>query len=93
MTRKPNLFSDIIAARQQDASGADDQAAPPPVPAPSTRGRRTSKRDNPDYSAVTVYLPTEIYARAQFEMTRKGRKREMSALFAELLEAWLAEQS
>ena len=38
---------------------------------------------------VTVYIPTEIYTLAQFKMARQGRKREMSELFAELLQEWL----
>lgn len=95
----PNQFAAIIAARQKE-DGASEPAAPPPsevaqAPTParaSGKSERTSKRGNPDYSPVTVYIPTEIYARAQFEMSRKGRKREMSDLFTELLETWLAEQ-
>ena len=39
-----------------------------------------------DYSAITVYIPTETYILAQFKMARQGRKREMSELFAELLQ-------
>lgn len=80
-----NQFAAIIAANQQET------VKEKPTPAIDKK-ERTSKRDNPDYSAVTVYIPTEIYARAQFEMTRRGRKREMSELFTELLKEWLAYQ-
>jgi hypothetical protein len=80
-----NQFAAIIAARQQEA--------PTETPAPTPdRKERTSKRGNPEYSPVTVYIPLETYARAQFEMTRRGRKREMSELFTELLTEWLERQ-
>lgn len=80
-----NQFSAIIAARQQEADAEE--------PAPITdKKERTSKRGNPDYSPVTVYIPTETYARAQFEMALQGRKREMSGLFTELLQEWLDRQ-
>lgn len=86
MTRKtPNQFAAIIAERQKEVP----QEISEPTPA---KKERSSKRGNPDYSSVTVYIPTEIYAQAQFKMTRKGRKREMSELFAELLQGWLKEQ-
>src|SRR5689334_2849987 len=81
-----NQFSAIIAANQQ---GAAKETA---VPA-SAKKDYTSKRGNPDYSAVTVYIPTEIYTRAQYEMARRGRKREMSELFTELLKEWLGHQT
>lgn len=41
---------------------------------------------------MTVYIPTETYTRAQYEMARRGRKREMSELFTELLKEWLERQ-
>ena len=86
MTKKENnQFAAIIAARQQEPTNE--------VTAPIIdKKERTSKRGNPDYSAVTVYIPTESYALAQFEMTKRGRKREMSELFTELLEEWLKQQ-
>ena len=81
-----NQFSAIIAANQQDTINE--------TPAPIINKKdHTSKRGNPDYSAVTVYIPTEIYTLAQFKMARQGRKREMSELFAELLQEWLARQT
>jgi len=81
-----NQFAAIIAANQQEAVKETPASAP-------DKKERTSKRGNPDYSAVTVYVPTETYARAQFEMTRRGRKREMSELFTELLKEWLERQN
>lgn len=85
MTKKDtNQFASIIAARQQEAVEE--------IPTTTTKKERASKRGNPDYSAVTVYIPTETYALAQFKMTKQGRKREMSELFAELLEEWLKHQ-
>ena len=90
MTRKSaNQFSSIIAAHQQET---EIQAPTENVISVAYKKDRSSKRGNPEYSPVTVYIPTEIYARAQFEMTRKGRKREMSGLFTELLEEWLKHQ-
>ena len=80
-----NQFGAIIAAHQQEA---DAEAAIPTT----DKKTRTSKRGNPDYSPVTVYIPTETYARAQFEMALQGRKREMSGLFTELLQEWLDRQ-
>ena len=90
--KNTNPFADIIAARQQEPSVSESAALETPELATTQRTERTSKRGNPDYSAVTVYIPTEISARAQFEMTLQGRKREMSELFTELLVKWLAEQ-
>ena len=81
-----NQFSAIIAANQQGA------VKETPAPAPDKKDH-TSKRGNPDYSAVTVYIPTETYTRAQYEMARRGRKREMSELFTELLKEWLGRQT
>lgn len=95
MSKKtPNPFASIIAEHQKEAAPIAEQqedAEPvqsPSVPVTKTEGKR-AKRGNPDNSAVTVYINTEIYTRAQFEMARKGRKREMSELFTELLQEWL----
>ena len=91
MTKKdPNQFAAIIAARQNE-SAQQEPATETPDPIMDKK-ERNGKRGNPEYSAVTVYIPTEIYALAQFEMTRRGRKREMSQLFTELLEEWLKRQ-
>ena len=83
--KSANQFAAIIAAREEEA------AKEPLTPAADKKGR-ISKRGNPTYSPVTVYIPMETYARAQFEMTRRGRKREMSELFTELLQEWLERQ-
>ena len=90
--KNTNPFADIIAARQQEPSVSESAAPEAPELAAAQKTERTSKRGNPDDSAVTVYIPTEIYARAQFEMTLQGRKREMSERFTELLAKWLAAQ-
>lgn len=100
--KETNAFADIIAARQQPATPEERAGestpppaapAPEPAPAPTTKAGRNAKRGHPDYSAVTVYLRTENYTRAQFEMARRGRKREMSELIDELLAEWLTKQS
>ena len=83
--RNNNQFGAIIAAHQHEADTQDSTAT-------TDKKERTSKRGNPDYSPVTVYIPTETYARAQFEMALQGRKREMSGLFTELLTEWLQRQ-
>jgi len=83
-----NQFASIIAARKQEAP-ADTSNIPTDKP---DKKERSGKRGHPDYSAVTVYIPTEIYTLAQFKMARQGRKREMSELFAELLQEWLERQ-
>lgn len=82
-----NQFSAIIAAHQETV-------APPKTETTVENNKKEpgGKRANPNYSPVTVYIPTEIYTRAQFEMSRKGRKREMSELFTELLQEWLERQ-
>lgn len=85
---KDNKFAAIIAERQKD----EVEEAPAPKKVSGKKKKKVSKRGNPDYSPVTVYIPTEIYSLAQIEMMKKGRKREMSELFAELLEAWLKKQ-
>ncbi len=84
-----NQFASIIAARKQEEVPADTAAIPTDK---SDKKERSGKRGNPDYSAVTVYIPTEIYTFAQFKMARQGRKREMSELFTELLQEWLERQ-
>lgn len=87
---KDNKFAAIIAERQKDE--VKEEPAPKKVSSNSKKKKRIAKRGHPDYSPVTVYIPTDIYTLAQFEMAKKGRKREMSELFAELLEAWLKKQ-
>lgn len=95
MSKKaPNPFASIIAEHQKDAIPiAEQQKDAEPAQTPSTSitqpESKRAKRGNPENSAVTVYINTEIYTRAQFEMARKGRKREMSELFTELLQEWL----
>lgn len=89
-----NIFGDIIAARQQEPKAeAIPVEAPAAEPVTPPKNGKNAKRGHPDYSAVTVYLRTENYARAQFEMARRGRKREMSELIDELLAEWIAKQS
>jgi len=98
MTQKKstnNAFADIISARQkQDAAPPVAQTQPTSMETETTTGKkgRGSKRGNPDYTALTVYVLNERYARVQFAMNRQGRKREISELVDELFDEWLARQ-
>lgn len=79
-------------------SGANPQAAQPAAPASPVeeaprRGRKTpGKSSDPDYTPVTIYLRKTQYQRVQVRMIEMGRKREVSDLVGELLDAWLAAQ-
>lgn len=79
-------------------SGATRQAAQPAAPGSPAeetprRGRKApGKSSDPDYTPVTIYLRKTQYQRVQVRMIEMGRKREVSDLVGELLDAWLASQ-
>jgi len=63
-------------------------------PAPATRtSRPPGKSSDPEYTPVTLYLKRSQYQKVQVRMIELGRKREISDLVGELLEAWLIEQT
>ena len=93
MTRnRPSKFKDIFDQKNEPAAPPIEEVEPP-VPAQALRRRQKApaKSKDPNYAPVTLYLRKGTYQNVQIRLLAMGRRREVSELVGELLEAWLDE--
>ena len=91
-TKGRSKFKDILDQKNNADAPALEELEPLDSAKTLRRGQKTpAKSKDPNFTPVTLYLRKDTYQNVQIRLLRMGRRREVSDLVGELLEAWLRE--
>jgi hypothetical protein len=89
-TKGRSKFKDILDQKNNPDPPTVEELEAPGSVKPTRKSQKTpAKSKDPNFTPVTLYLRKDIYQNVQIRLLAMGRRREVSDLVGELLEAWL----